>query len=287
MRKTSKNKKELNMHNKILALFCGATFSMISVYAAVEFNENAPNPTDIQVVPVDRTPEPNDVELRIQYPNYGYLETDSTVNIEMRLDWLPLGVDTDIPRKKELYSNKEGQCLHVFIDDHDYFEINEALFDALDGHDEYFDQISEFKIPFSISPGAHVIRAFPCRSFGESLKSDKASVASVFYYLKKEGTAPDLKKPYLTYNTPQGTYLDEKKPILLDFYINNCTLSKDGFKVRITIDEKNERFLYQWTPYYIYGLGKGKHSIRLELLDPKNKAVPGPFNDVKRIFFIE
>lgn len=275
------------MPSKSLALLCGATLSMLSLYAAVEFNGGNPNPTDIQVVPVERTPEPNGIELRIQYPLYGYLEKEKTVDMQLRLDWLPLGVDSDFPREHEIYNSKEGQSLHIFIDDHDYFEVNEALFDALDGHDEYFDQIAEFSVPFPLSPGIHVVRAFPCRSFGESLKEGKASIASVFYYQKKEGKAPDFKKPYLTYNTPQGVIEGVGKPVLLDFYINNCALSKDGYKVRVTIDGGNERFLYEWSPYYIYGLGSGKHTIHLELMSPQNTLVPGPFNDVTKTFTIE
>ncbi len=280
----------LTFKNKTIPLMlmsAGFFVSSLFLYSAVETKEGSPNPNDIQVVPVDRTPAPDDVELRLQYPNYGYVEKKDTVHVEMRLDWFPLGVDSEFPRKKEIYSNDEGQTIHIFIDDHDYFEINEALFDAVDDHDDYFDQIAEFEIPFSLKPGVHIIRAFPCRSYGESLKEGKSYMDSVFYFQKKEGVPFDLKKPYLTYNTPQGTYQDESKPILLDFYIKNCALSKDGYKVRVTIDGENQRFLYEWNPYYIYGLKKGAHKIRLELINPQNNLVEGSFNNVEKTFFIE
>ncbi len=276
-----------NKRLPIIFMSTGFFLSSIFLYAAVETKEGSPNPNDIQVVPVDPTPAPDDVELRIQYPDYGYVEKKETINIEMRLDWFPLGVDSDFPRRHELYSDNQGQTIHIFIDDHDYFEINDALFDAVDDHDDYFDQIAEFKIPFPLSQGVHVIRAFPCRSFGESLKEGKSYKDSIFYFKKKEGTAFDLKSPYLTYNTPQGTFQDETKPILLDFYIRNCALSKDGYKVRVTIDGENQRFLYEWKPYYIYGLKKGAHKIRLELINPQNNLIPGSFNNVEKTFFIE
>jgi hypothetical protein len=48
--------------------------------------------------------------------------------------------------------------------------------------------------------------------------------------------------------------------------------------VRLTIDGKVNRSLTSWQPYYIYGLKKGRHKIRLELLDSKDKLVPGLYN---------
>jgi hypothetical protein len=72
--------------------------------------------------------------------------------------------------------------------------------------------------------------------------------------------------------------------VLLDFYITNCQLSKDGYKVRLTIDGSDQRILTNWVPYYLYGLSKGKHRIKLELLDEKNKVVPGAYATVERTF---
>lgn len=277
----------IRLNKNAYPLFFSALFFATTLQAGVTLKEGAPNPNDIQIVSVDPSPSANDISLRIQYPKNGSIEKKQPVHIEVRADWFPLGIQTELPRKNEIYDNDVGQSIHVFIDDHDYFEINEALFDALDDHDEFFDQIAEKDIPFSLSPGSHIIRAFPCRSFGESLKNAKNFVSSIFYMEKKTPISMDLKKPFLTYNEPQGSYKDATKPILLDFYINNCTLSKDGYKIRVTIDGQNQRFLYSWTPYYIYGLPKGTHTIRLELLSPQNTIIPGSFNDVQKQFTIE
>lgn len=263
-------------------LCCTALLPLSLMQAAVKLQEGAPNPNDIQVVPMERSPESNNVALRIEYPENGDLEKNSPVRMQTRLDWFPLGVDSESPRKRELYNDHKGQSIHVFIDNYEYFEINEALFDALDDHEEFFDQTSEFDIPFPLSPGPHVIRAFPCFSYGESLKSG-AVFASEFFYFQKKGQVPmNFSAPYLTYNEPQGEYEDASKPILLDFFIKNCALSLDGYKVRLTIDNTNQRFLYSWSPYYIYGLPRGKHTIRLELINPQNELEPGLFNDVTR-----
>jgi hypothetical protein len=137
----------------------------------------------------------------------------------------------------------------------------------------------------------HIIRTFPVRSYNESVKSERAFAASTFYYqTKKESAVMDLSKPYLTYNEPQGEYDYAKKdmqPILLDFYLTHCDLSQDGYKVRLTIDNTDKRTLTAWQPYYIYGLGKGLHKVRLELLDPSNNVIPGPFNDVTRTIVVK
>ena len=277
----------ISLNKNAYSLFFSTLFFAATLQSAVELNEGSPNPNDIQVVSVEESPSANDISTRIQYPKNGSIEKKQPVHLELRVDWFPLGIQTDLPRKNEIYDDDMGQSVHVFIDDHDYFEINEALFDAVDDHDQFFDQIAEMDVPFTLTPGAHIIRAFPCRSFGESLKNAKNFISSTFYIQKKGPLAMDLKKPFLTYNEPQGNYKDASKPILLDFYINNCVLSKDGYKVRVTIDSTNQRFLYNWTPYYIYGLPKGTHTIRLELINPQNTVVSESFNTVQKQSTIE
>jgi hypothetical protein len=252
--------------------------------------EQTPNPNGIQVVPVDPTPDPNEVETKILFPKMGELRTSTPIKGQIRVDGVALGVDTDQPRQKEIWNDPEGQSLHIFIDNQPYFSVNEAFIDALDDVEEYYDQTADFTIPYKLQPGVHVIRVFPVRSYNESIKSRRAFTASIFYYQeKKDNQKIDLSLPYLTYNEPQGEYdYDQKnpQPILLDFYLTNCDLSKDGYKVRLTIDNDNQRTLISWQPYYIYGLKKGMHRIRLELLDLQNNPVAGTFNDVTRTIVI-
>jgi hypothetical protein len=253
--------------------------------------EQPPNPKGIQVVSVDPTRDPDHVETKILYPKGNELKKSSPVKGQIRVDGIALGVDTEQPRKKEIWNDPEGQSLHIFIDNQPYFVVNEAFIEALDDVDDYFDQTADFEIPFKLQPGIHVIRVFPVRSYNESVKSQKAFAVSVFYYQeKKDNPQIDLTKPYLTFNEPQGEYDYDPKnqqPILLDFYITNCELSKDGYKIRLTIDNENQRILTSWQPYYIYGLKKGQHRIRLELLDPQNNYVSGLFNDVTRTIVLK
>lgn len=263
--------------------------SATSLQSAAYLEEQTPNPKEVRVVPMDPTPEPDHVTTKIIYPRKYEVESSLPVRGQIRVEGYALGVDSDFPRKKEIYNDKEGQSLHIIVDNQPYFSVDEAILDSLDDVEEYFDQTAEYEIPFKLQPGMHVLRVFPVRSFNESLKGDNSFTASVFYYkTKKTDFQVDLSQPYLTYNEPQGEYsYNKNEPILLDFYITNCQLSKDGYKVRLTIDGTNQRTLVSWVPYYLYGLGKGMHTIQLELLDPDNKPVPGYFNDIQRTFTIK
>ena len=276
----------MNRRCKSLLLSVSLLSCCLSGFAA-DINELAANADEVQIVSVDKTPEPEEVELKVVYPSNDDLKESLPIRFEARVDGFPVATDSLFDRAKELRVNKDGQSIHVIVDERDYFEAYEPLFDALDNHDLYYDQKIDFTPPFKITPGKHIVRLFPARSFGESLKGPGCFDTVVFYYKTKEETIKmDLNGPYLTYNEPVGTYAINK-PILLDFYIQNCVMSKDGYKVRITIDKKIQRILSSWTPYYIYGLKKGKHQIKLELLDPKNKVVPGIFNTVEKTITVD
>ncbi len=272
------------MHKAILMLL---TLPLLIQAAALE--EGTANPRGVRVVTVDATPEPDHVETKIIFPRKGELKTSTPIAIQVKLSGWPLGTDSNFPRRKLIYNNPDGQTLHVIIDNNPYFELNEAFVTAIDDSDEYYDQTLEFDIPFELDEGEHLVRIFPARSFGESLK-DEGFATRIFYYLDedKNPNRYDINQPYLTYNEPQGNYkYAAKSPILLDFIVTNAMLSRDGYKLRLTIDKTDKRTLTAQTPYFIYGLKPGKHVVRLELLDSGNAKVPGPLNDVSRTITIE
>jgi hypothetical protein len=262
-----------------IALACLCTLSLFSAHV----DEKTPNPSDIRVVSVTPTPEADHVEVYISYPENGEIKKSMPIDLKFRTENFPLGVHSDFPRASEIYDDtSEGQALRIVVDDQPFLQANEALDDALDDYETDFDQSIEIDLKGNLTPGMHVLRIYPARSYGESLKGDKCFAASTFYYKeKKDNLDFNPKGPYLTYNEPQGVF-SGSKPILLDFYLTNCQLSNDGYKVKLTIDGKIQRTLTQWAPYYIYGLGKGSHTIKLELLDNKNKKVSGIFSQSER-----
>jgi hypothetical protein len=266
----------------IALLTCG----ILSLNGA-EVEKKSKNSGTIRVVPVDPTPEPDHIDVRISFPKNGEMRNSLPIQFQFRVEGYPIGVESVFPRQHELLADKEGQALRITVDDRPLMEANEALDDALDNNETYYDETVEVNFAGNLKPGRHILRVFPSRSYGESLKGDGCFAAHAFYYKSEEGGSDvDLSAPYLTYNEPFGD-LSSKKPVLLDFYISNCQLSKDGYKVRATIDGETTRIITQWVPYYIYGLKSGMHTLRLQLLDYRDKQVPGAFNDVKRTFTVK
>lgn len=241
----------------------------------------------IQIVPVANTPQPVNAALRIVLPEDGQVIGKNPVWLTLRLRGYALGQDSDFPRKNELPDSKMGQTLHIIVDDKPYFPFNGPAMDPFDVEGDFYQANFRFSLK-PLAEGMHTVRVLTCRSYGESLKCPNCFDAVAFYVSdKKIDWAMSLRRPFLTYNEPTGDKYKAGMPVLLDFYASNCELSSDGYKVKLSIDGKVERFLHDMRPYYIYGLSRGKHTFRLELVDAQGRIVPGAFNDVQRSFTIK
>src|SRR5262249_92133 len=115
------------MHLSVLSI-ASTLFSPIGFCAHLE--HQTPNPKGLQVVPVDPTHDPDHVNTYILYPKEKELRKSSPVKGQIEVEGIALGVDTDQPRKHEIWNDTEGQSLHIFIDNQPYFSVNEALIDA-------------------------------------------------------------------------------------------------------------------------------------------------------------
>lgn len=264
---------------RLLAAIISISLGVCSVWGATVEGKQT---TGVRVIQMKPTPEPDEVEVRFVFPSEGEVKTENPVITQLRLEAFPLGFASDFPRAREIRDGDEGQSIHIIVDGKYYLDVNEAIDDVSENEEIDFDQIIQAKIPYNLSDGIHILRAFPVRSFGESLKNPKC-YAAMYFYFGEAANKPsiDLDKPYLTYNTPEGEF-KSGQPILLDFYLTNTQLSKDGYKVRLTIDGTDKRILTEWVPYYIYGMKKGSHSIKLELLDPNDKVLAPLFNDLEQ-----
>ena len=244
----------------------------------------------IRVLPVAKTAESDTVLIAVAIPKDGEVVSKNPVWVQFRIEGFALGADSSqFDRADEVAISDMGQTVHVIIDNNPYFPINEPAINPFNEEGYYRNTSYKFEVPYALKEGSHTLRIFPARSFGESLKGSNTLAALSFYVGEKGGTSygGDLSLPYLTYNEPSDQMpLTASQPILLDFLVTNCELTPDGYKVRLSIDGQANRMLTIWQPYYIYGLPKGKHTIRLELLDRGGKLVPGPFNDVRRTIVI-
>ncbi len=133
----------------------------------------------------------------------------------------------------------------------------------------------------SVNAGNNLLLAFLSRSYHESVKAPDAAVITSFQVGEStEGPQIDIDAdPIMFYSRPKGTYKSSAgSKVLLDFYLRNATLSKDGHQVRATIDGESW-MLNEWAAYFVEGFDVGTHTVRLELLDAAGNLVPGAFND--------
>ncbi len=243
---------------------------------------------EIRIMPVAPTPESNSIVLAIAVPKENEVLSGNRIWIQFRIDGYSLGSDSSqFVRANQIPNTNMGQTVHVIVDNEPYFAVNEPAIDPFNETGYFYNMSYKFELPYRLKEGAHSIRMFAARAFGESIKSGSA-FATVRFYVGGAGSKKmDFSQPFLTYNEPEDEIpWNVNQPVLLDFLIANCELTPDGYNVRLTIDGKTKRTITSWQPYYIYGLSKGEHSIRLQLMN-KESQVPGLFNDVTRSFTVQ
>jgi hypothetical protein len=180
-----------------------------------------------------------------------------------------LGEQTpDAPQKMCANSDK-GQHIHLIVDNEPYVA-------------QY---VPEFE--HQLPDGEHTILSFLSRSYHESIKTKQASVCKKVLVEKGSFTKThDVKEPMLFYSRPKGNYTGkaETKMVMLDFYLVNCDLSADGYKLKILVNGQKEFVVDKWLPYYIEGLPMGDNKIQLTLVDKDGNTVDTPLNPVERVF---
>ena len=186
----------------------------------------------------------------------------------MQLSGMPLGIRTPNDSTLGIAYANAGQHIHVIVDDKPY------MADFVNGQ------------PFNVgvlAPGMHTIRAFPAFSWHESIKSPGAFATRTFFVgegpKEKVTAGNNLEGPLLTYSRPKGTYSgNDAQKILLDFYISNTQLATTGYHVKLWIDSTSMPDIISWQPYYIEGLSKGDHTIKLQLTGSNGNVIPGTYN---------
>lgn len=204
-----------------------------------------------------------DLGLRILSPEEAEVLPAGEVTARFVLNGFRLKEHTPGVGGRGIAVTEDGQHLHVIVDDRPY----EAIYD-----------ISEPVSLGELEPGAHLLRAFPSRSWHESLKVEGAFAATWFSVEEEAGPPAELGAPLLTYSRPKGEYRGtDADSVMVDFYLSNVDLA-DGYAVRLTVNDTVVHRITDWAPHYIIGLPSGEHRVRLELLDPEGARVPGRFN---------
>ena len=205
----------------------------------------------IKISKVEGSPKYEDAALVLNELNSG-----SELEFSFDVKNYELGAQTEHEFQYSLANSKKGQHIHLIINN-----------DPYSAH-----YTNKFKK--KLDPDNGVILAFLSRSYHESVKNKNAYIFTQYGDLEKI----DLDKQYLFYSRPKGTYTgQDTKKLLLDFYLVNTTISKNGNKVRATINDE-EFLIDEWSPYYIEGLPKGEVKIKLELINSSGELIDSPFN---------
>ena len=165
---------------RFLLLILSSSMLSTGLFSA-DFGPKKANPTSVRIVPVQPTPEPDNVETTIIFPKEGQVLYGNPVKVQVRLIGFPVGVMSDFDRKNEIFNDSNGQSLLVFVDNHHPIEIYKSFVDSLDNNNIFYKLTLTTRVPFYLKEGMHVIRAFPDRSFGESLKQPGNYAVSTFY----------------------------------------------------------------------------------------------------------
>lgn len=217
----------------------------------------------ISLTPLTDSPTYPEAKLGLVTPAEGNIP-EGNVNFNFTVEGYELGVQTADAATKGLANSGKGQHIHLILNNGPYSAHYEPTFDK------------------EMEAGHYVMLAFLSRSYHESVKNPDAAVVSQFVVGDGEHEMADFSKPHMFYSRPKGEYKGaDTDKVLLDFYLLNCDLSEDGYKVKATINGE-EFILTDWVPYLVEGLPKGENTIELELLDAEGKQVKSPFNPVKR-----
>lgn len=186
------------------------------------------------------------------------------VSYDFTVEGFELGVQTADAEERGIANSGKGQHIH--------FIVNNGPYAA-----HYMSMVNQ-----DLEDGNYTILAFLSRSYHESVKSPGAYFVQNVTVGEAEDEETNLSTPHLFFSRPKGTYngADTEK-LMLDFYLLNCELSADGFKVRATINDQSF-IITEWAPFYIEGLEMGEVNIKLELLDADGNLVDSPFNPVER-----
>jgi hypothetical protein len=173
-------------------------------------------------------------------------------------------------------NSAQGQHIHFILDNMPYKALYEPTNDVTLANNT-----------------EHYLVAFLSRSYHESIKNKGAAVIYHFKIDEKGNMKKmdDPKTPMIVYSRPKGDYIGKDTAnILLDFYVWNCTLAPDGYKVKAEIANETRptqqltATLDKWEPRFIQNLGTGKSKVTLTLLDKDGKAIEGPLTSATREF---
>lgn len=234
-------------------------------------------PAPVTLTTVSPSPEFPGATLAISSVKAEKVGKDSAkVSFNFAVKNYELKMQTSDNANKMCNNSDKGQHIHFILDNQPYKALYEPKNDVT-----------------LANGGEHYLMAFLSRSYHESIKSKGAAVVYHFKIDEKGNLKKldDPKEPMLFYSRPKGDYFGKDTAnVLLDFYVWNCNLATDGYKVNADIANETNTgqqlsvTIDKWEPHFIQNLGTGKSKVTLTLTDKDGKPVEGHQASVSREF---
>lgn len=218
----------------------------------------------IKLSVLESVPEFMDAQLTQNKPGENSKVKTGNVTFTFEVKNYKLGSQTEKGGCGQCSNSDKGQHIHLILNNNPYIAL-------------YSPEHTE-----KLEPGNYVELAFLSRSYHVSIKQPDAYVLRQFTVGDVKPAKVDLNAPHMFYSRPKGDYIGKDiEKVVLDFFLVNTDLSKDGNKVKATING-NPFTITKWAPYIIEGLKEGENTVKLELLDKSGKLIQSPYNPVER-----
>jgi hypothetical protein len=255
---------------------CGNSTENKTAATAKDSVSTAPPPA-VTLTKVSASPEYKDASLTIGSVKAEKAGKDSAkVSFDFVVKNYDLKAQTADNGTKSCANSDKGQHIHFIVDNGPYKALYEPKNDLTVANNT-----------------EHYVVAFLGRSYHESVKSKGAGVVLHFKIDEKGNMKKmdDPKTPMIIYSRPKGDYLGKDTAnVMLDFYLLNCDLATDGYKVKADISNETKpsqqlsATIDKWEANFIQNLGTGKSKVVLTLVDKDGKQVDGPMTTVSREF---
>lgn len=244
-------------------------------------------------------------KLAIQEPKAGATINSSTVKVTLQLSGDLKGY---MPHMD--HETKTGNHVHIILDNQPYeayYEISQGAFElrnVTDGehtlrvfpsrpwHEAYKNPDAFQMVKFTVKNGGADTSKPATTNTGQTVanaNSNSATPAATPEGKDMQNStagAVDTTKPLLTFSRPKGEYKGaDADPIMIDFWLSGAKLKGDGgeYRVRYTVDGGGSMFIDKWEPIWLSGWTAGKHTVKLELIDPDGGVVDnGGYNTTSR-----
>lgn len=191
-------------------------------------------------------------------------------SLELKLKNYRLGGGTTDQEKKKVRLNETGQFLYFIKNNNVVRKKKELLID------------------FDLKRGTNTFFIAPARSYEMSVKNDNSWLAFelTINNTNERASYRKITEPSVIICSPSGLYKEgNSERILLDFFIINSSIAKEGNKVKVIIDNKVNFVLDTWSPFYIEGLKEGRHSVKIDLIDKEGNKIEGKYTSTGPVYF--